>query len=298
MASFEEFLAAPKQRARIVARTPGGANFFDQVLSEIIDAAEENPKIRACEPHSIIRAVCRAVSWGLVIGEGAFLIPRAEKRGEQQRLTAMQGYRGKIELIVRHGVALRVDAFPVYENEAAVDPKTGKAGFEYEQGSSPWIRHQPILDPASRGRLVGAYACATIRWSAPPKLYVMHRTEIDKIRLEYSQKWDKGTLDEHQFYGPKTCVHQLAKQLPMKPKIRALLTDDLDGAEEGQVERMETVAEMDDEQEMEAAVAPGGDGEKRLLGAGPVPEFTSREAREPTGVPFRSTNTRTEYSRL
>lgn len=219
-----------------------------RVRREIINAVHENPKILKCDATSIVRAVSKAVSWNLVIGHTAYLIPRAPRRGETQMLTAMQSYHGKIELLVRHGAARLVDGHPVYKNEH----------YKSALGTNPWIEHYPMtLDPDGRGELVGGYAFAKIT-QTEFKIVEISAKEIDAIRKKYSQQWADGRLEDvAHWYVPKTAIHRLCKQIPMSSDLAQLLTDD-------------------DDIDPEDDVLTIGDRNQRAIGAGAVPEFRAK----------------------
>jgi phage RecT family recombinase len=206
-------MESPEARRAITAMLPEGQT-YERVMREFYLAAAENPDILKCEPASIVRAVSRAVSWDLVIGSTAFLVPRKGK------LCAQQGYRGKIELMVRHRAARMVDAQCVYEKEL----------FRYQQGTSPFVEHHPIMDPQKRGELIGAYAYARLS-AYEVKIIVLSVEEIDDIRRQYSHQWKSGALGDIPWYALKTAIHRLAKQIPMSPKLSKLLTDDDDELE-------------------------------------------------------------------
>jgi recombinational DNA repair protein RecT len=151
---------------------------FSRVVQETYLAAKENPEILECTQESVVRAVAKAVSWDLAIGETVHLVPfnvKVSKQGEQdrweKRLKAMQDYKGKIELIVRAGVARSVSAECVYENEL----------FQLELGSHPFLRHQPSRDVAGRGKMLGAYAVADLGQRHQPVIKYMPAGEIDAI---------------------------------------------------------------------------------------------------------------------
>lgn len=214
-----QLMESDQAKAAITAMLPEGQT-YERVMREFYLAAAENPKILQCEPASIVRAVSRAVSWDLVIGVTAFLVPRKGK------LCAQQGYRGKIELMVRHRAARLIDAQCVYANEQ----------FRYQQGTNPFIEHHPIMDPKQRGELIGAYAYAKLT-AYEVKIVVLATEEIDAIRRKYSLQWNEGALDSIPWYALKTCVHRLAKQIPMSPKLAALMHEDEIEDEEAAPER-------------------------------------------------------------
>lgn len=190
---------------------------YDRVVGEAYLAAGENPDILSCTPASIIRAVARAVSWGLAIGETVHLVPFNQNVGTKQeprwekRLKAIQDYKGKIELVVGCGAAKAIDAQVVYEKEP----------FDYAQGSQPSVRHIPARSEKERGAMLGAYAIAHHGYSRPPHVVYLTVAEVDTIRQKYSKQWKDGPVPP--WYMRKTAVHQLAKMLPKNPRLAGVL---------------------------------------------------------------------------
>jgi recombination protein RecT len=205
---------------------------FDRILSETYLAVQKNPKLESCTPESMLTAVAQCVKWDLAIGEEVYLVPFSVKvkvpngRGGEMdkwedRAQAIRDYKGDIALVIRCGAARYVDAQNVYAKEF----------FEYEQGTNPFVRHRPIMDPSTRGELIGSYAVAKIS-AHDIKVVVMHRQEIDEIRLKHSKSWKEHWVDgkkvqyeleEIRWYGPKTCVHRIVKQLPKSPKLEEVM---------------------------------------------------------------------------
>ncbi len=215
----EEISALTNERARafIEAQISGTGVTFERVMAEALNAVLDNPKLLEANKISLVRAVARIASWGLTIGEKAFLVPF------KGQVKAIRGYMGDAELVINAGGARFIDAFNFYEKEP----------FEHSQGSNPYIKHTP-LSPAVRGKLIGSYAVAIVSQALPPKIKVMYNEEIDAIRLKNSHEWKNGTLDSlpSHFYGPKTCVKQICKLLPTNPRMEKVLKDlDVEEAE-------------------------------------------------------------------
>lgn len=235
-----QLMESEDAKAKIMALLPEGQS-FERVMQEFYLAAADNPDILQCEPASIVRAVSRAVSWDLVIGTTSFLVPRKGK------LCAQQGYRGKIELMVRNRAVRLIDAQAVYANEH----------FRPQYGTNPSIEHTPIMDPKGRGALIGAYAYAKLS-AYEFKIVVISAEEVDEIRQKYSHQWKSGKLDTIPWYALKTAINRLAKQIPMSPKLAKLLADDDEEAD---------ISDMVEE----PLIAPGSREERKILNAGPVP---------------------------
>lgn len=181
------------------------AEDYGRVMGEVTLVAADNPAILKCAPASVIRAVAKAVGWGLTIGETVHLVPFGDK------LTAIQDYKGKIELIVRAAGAKSIDAQVVYEKEF----------FEYESGTNPYIRHKPARNTGDRGALIGAYAVAQHGANRPPTIKWMTIADVDAIRRKYSKQWKNDACPP--WYAMKTAVHQLAKLLPKNPRMASVM---------------------------------------------------------------------------
>lgn len=190
---------------------------YDQIMSEVRLAVSKNPEIALCTPASIITAVAEAVSSGGIIGKDVHLVPfnvnvapKGAPKKWEKRLQSMTDYKFEAKLIVGTGAARAVDAYCVFEHET----------FEYEAGSSPFIRHVPIVDPKVRGRMIAVYAVARLSHSMV-KIHVMSIDEVDVVREKFSRQWNDGPCPP--WYAMKTAIRRLAKLLPSNPKLAALL---------------------------------------------------------------------------
>lgn len=246
-ATFVAFLKDPKVRTAIEAMLPDGVT-YDRVVREVINAAAENPDIVNCEPSSIVRAISKAVTYDLVIGEGVFLVPRKDRANDAQpKLRCQLGYQGKIELMLRYRAAKFIDYHVRYEHEH----------YRCEFGTNGFVEHKPIMDPAKRGKLIGAYAFAKMT-QFDCIIIEMHVDEIDAIRQKFSLQWkvkyegygqNRKTvplpLDEIPWYCEARVVHRLAKKVPKRGKLAEIIAADevddeaLEAVEAGTIARRE-----------------------------------------------------------
>lgn len=202
---------------------------YERIVREIANAAADNNDIFKCSVDSIVRAVTKAISYDLMIGDGVFLVPRKDRSADAKpKLRAQIGYRGKIELMLRYRAAKFIDYHCRYANEH----------YRCEYGSNAFIEHRPIMDPEKRGELVGAYAFAKVtQFDIIP--VEMHRSEIDAIRAKYSQAWKTETvwennqkvvkpiaLDAIPWYCEARVVHRLGKKVPMRGQLASILASD------------------------------------------------------------------------
>lgn len=207
---------ADQARALIEPLAKQSGTTFEVVMSEVYMAIQANPDLAKCTPASLIASVMRIARWGLVISETAHLVPFGA------RCQAVRDYKGSIQLVVQCGAARSIDAHNVYENEIA------EGRFELQQGDAPKVIHRPILDPAKRGKIAGAYAIARLDQYHIRVVY-MDVSEIDAIRKSKSKSWANGSLDKIPWYPRKTVVHQVTKALPKslaRDKALAALDDE------------------------------------------------------------------------
>ena len=215
-AKVSGIMLSEEARQQIIPLLPHGMS-LERVVSEVNRAVVDNPDLLECTPASLIMAVSTVVRWDLVIGETAHLVPfnTKVKGGSgpdrwEKKAKALRDWKGDIELVIKAGAARAVDAQCFYENEP----------FKYEQGTSPFIEHHPIVDGVKRGKMLGAYAWARIN-VASIKIMVMSVEEIDAIRQAKSQSWKAGPVPD--WYARKTLIHQVTKAIPKNPKLAAVL---------------------------------------------------------------------------
>lgn len=175
-----------------------------QVAQLCYVATKKNPKLLECTPESIVQSVCVILSWQLVIGQTAYLVPYGKV------CTPVADYKGLAELMVASGAVLHVFAKCVYVNDA----------FDYHFGLEPMLRHDPESDPKKRGPIRAAYVILTLRGNI--KVFeVMSVEDIEVIRQRHSVQWKSGPLEP--WYAKKTVVRQVAKMVPKSPKLRVAM---------------------------------------------------------------------------
>lgn len=232
--SLRAFLMSDAVRKAIEPMLVEGQK-YERIVREVVNAAAEQPGILECELGSIVRAVSKAVTYDLEIGQGVFLVPRKDKWNDAKaKLRPQIGYKGKIELMLRYRAAKFIDYHCIYENEVL---NQNGGHYRIEFGTNPFIEHKPIRDPAKRGALVGGYAFAQMT-QVHAIIVEMDRSEVDAIRQDFSQQWKtkwEGSgqgrkqvplpLDEIPWYVEARCVHRLSKKVPMRGTLASLIAD-------------------------------------------------------------------------
>lgn len=202
------------------------------------------PGMMKVEPRSFVAACMEAALVGVrldrVLGEG-WIIPRRNNKSGITLAQFQLGYPGAIKLAVR-GSVVKVEARVVFEDEHS------SGDFDWDYGTSPFIKHKPHLGVDPRGRSVfAAYAVATFA-SGETQFEIVDRPELDRTAAA-----SKNPVWRQHFVpmSRKTAVLRLRKYLPNHDEVamRALRMDDLrdQGIEAGfddsiTVEQMEGAA--------------------------------------------------------
>jgi hypothetical protein len=111
-------------------------------------------------------------------------------------------------------------ARPIYANEH----------FKVHQGTKKLIEHHVESSIRLRGELVGGYA-----WAETSRrdlvIVTLDRADIDQIRIDHSEDWADGELDDiARWYVPKTCIHQLRREIGLPDDYIAKYADDFSRA--------------------------------------------------------------------
>jgi phage RecT family recombinase len=194
-------------------------------------AAMDNDKIWFCTPKSIIKTLLLVSELGLPVhghNNGLFFEVRnakTSKQGEparwEQRLGIGFGYNALITLVQQDGVVVRVDTGVVREGDI----------FEYELGSRPFLRHIPSMDykPTSLDDTgpepVAFYAIAELRASAYPKIEIMPRWEVARIRRMHADEKSGAWNNHFAETGRKTPLRRLCKTITTSPRLASALAE-------------------------------------------------------------------------
>jgi recombination protein RecT len=202
-------------------------NFFQgdktralKFMSTVVYSVQKNPALLQCEKSSLFTAFMSCAEYELypsnVSGE-AYVIPYKGKAQFQL------GYKGIITLLYRAGIQ-SISTQIVRKNDT----------FDYEEGLEPRLVHRfgAFATEAERGEPVGVYAIAVVNGE---KLFkVMSKEDVLKFKAlsqaknsEYSP-WNSSSDPELHMWR-KTCIKQLAKNLPMNDSARIAVAKDDEG---------------------------------------------------------------------
>jgi len=155
---------------RILPATIDPGRFQELIVREIAN----EPKLLACHPPSLIRAVVDMARVGLepVLDE-AYLVPFYSSRESRYEATMILGFQGLKTLAFNSGLVVAVDADVVYAGDE----------WSFSKGSpGRHIHHVKQLDPAKRGARLAAWAEVYIRDAQVPIFDVLPLDRIEQAR--------------------------------------------------------------------------------------------------------------------
>lgn len=175
---------------------------LERIAQICVLEARRNPALLECDPVSVVESVQRILTWGLEVGETAYLVPFGNK------CQPVKGYQGLIQLMHDSGHVRSVEAHVVYAGDS----------FEYEYGLEQKLRHVPG-NSKQRGPITHAYCI--VRLPMHHHVFkVMSAEEIDAIRQQYSKQWKKGALPS--WYAMKCAIIHTAKLLPKNSRFAGI----------------------------------------------------------------------------
>ena len=184
------------------AQVLGNTMPVERLMRTVMISVERLPQLLECDRQSIFNAAMSAACLGLevdgVTGQ-AYLIPF---KGKAQLVI---GYKGYVTMAARSGIT--ISGGVVREGDL----------FEYELGSSAFVRHVPKL--GNKGRIVGAYASATAK-DRPAVVSVLDIDELNAVKAKSpGAKRSDSPWNDPSIGFPamceKTAKRRLARSLPL-----------------------------------------------------------------------------------
>jgi len=198
-----------------------------------ISTLNQSPRLKECDPASVLFAIQNCVILGLkpgnVDGLGrCWIIPYKGKAQFQL------GYRGMIELARRSGEIKSIACDAVYTGDV----------FSYQLGTCPQINHVPALGvPHTKVTLEYVYMVAEY-FSGMRRIQVVDKAEIEQSRRR-SRAGDEGPwVTDYIAMALKTAIRRAEPWLPLsEADRRALIVMDYDGPETGTVAVIEATGD-------------------------------------------------------
>jgi recombination protein RecT len=195
------------------AQVLGNTMPVERLMRTVMISVERLPLLLTCDRQSIFNAAMSAACLGLevdgVTGQ-AYLIPF---KGKAQLVI---GYKGFNTLAARSGIT--ITGAIVREGDV----------FEYELGSSAFVRHKPKL--GNNGLIIGAWACASAT-GRPPVVSVMSIDEINAVKgkspgaARRDSPWNDTAIG-FPAMAEKTVKRRLARSMPLNVMQMAARLDE------------------------------------------------------------------------
>lgn len=173
-----------------------------------VSTVQASPGLAKCTPASIVRGIVRAAEYGLaldgVLGH-AYLVPYKIKGVDTAQFQI--GYRGLVELMYRTGFWASINANVVREGDF----------FDYEDGTSPFIKHKRAL--GGRGKLIATYAVAHPDQGGVPTFKILDEEQVLTHRAAskaYAYKPAESIWEMHpETAWQKSALRELSKSVAM-----------------------------------------------------------------------------------
>lgn len=206
-----QFLALLEASKGEIARVVPEHVKADRVVRVARTAWQMDPKLRQCEPTTIIGAVMKACELGLEPGGAlrhAYLVPY---KGECQLIL---GYAGLLDLARRTGQYKAIGTQVVHEEDAFTLRYTPEVVFD----------HQPCLT-GERGKETHAYAWAKLT-SDELAFEVMTREEIEAIRRRAPSANSPAWRDFWGEMARKVVLKRFLKRMPLAVEFADVIDRD------------------------------------------------------------------------
>lgn len=187
----------------------------ERFIEQVARACIRNPMLLDCTKASLFMSAANAASLGLeidgVLGH-AYLVPYRNKGTLEAVL--VPGYLGLKELAYRSGMIASI----VYGEVHAGDE------FEYEKGTSPFIKHKPT-DSSANGSVSHVYAI--VKTTTGGTLFeVMSWSQVEAHRNKFAKGLDRkeSTWNTNPIQmALKTVLRKALKLAPLSPELQKMM---------------------------------------------------------------------------
>ncbi len=204
------------KREQILDLFAGDEAIVDRMRTLTLHALSEPKlleKLRQADPLSVLDAIRQSAALGLMpipaLAEGYF-VPYWNSDKRKFDLQFQPGYQGIAKLVLNSGRVLDVDAGVAYANDI----------FEYEEGSSPFVRHVRALK--DRGERIATYAVARLPGGIA-KVRVLDVATIEQHRKASKAAGSGPWVEWYDAMAMKTALRDLCKYLPKSATLEKAL---------------------------------------------------------------------------
>jgi recombination protein RecT len=183
----------------------------ERMIRIVLTQVSMNPKIAECSRESVFGALMQASQLGLEVGVNgqAYLIPY------KNQCQFIPGWRGLADLLARSEKATaRTNA--VYEGDE----------FEYELGTSAYIKHRPGENYGDESKITHVYAIGRL-FNAPENDAIMEVWTAARVRkhlAKYNKVGSSHYANRHfEMYARKVVYLQVLKYLPLSVQLQSAI---------------------------------------------------------------------------
>lgn len=170
------------------------------------------PDLATCSRPSLLGALLDCARLGLApCTEQASLVPF------KGQVTLIVGYEGYVQLMYRSGQIEQVVAELVYEADE----------WEYTLGDGGRFFHRPNILAENRGKVLFAYAYATLVGGGRTRIALVLRKEAERLQREYGRgKTSSPWNTNFDAMWLKTALRRVQKFAPKSPELRRAVSVD------------------------------------------------------------------------
>ena len=189
-----------------------------EFLIKVTNAIRKNPELLRCSSQSLFGSILYFAEIGLPFNtpEGYGYISAEFVNGNYEAVPII-GYRGLIEIAYRNPKVKSIRIQAVYSEDF----------FEYEYGTSEFIKHRPNYISQNNKKLVAVYAIAKLE-GIEPMFVVVHKQQLDELKKLNKSNDHYKKFDVFNIMESKVAIKLLFKTLPKTDNETLLRVLDLD----------------------------------------------------------------------
>lgn len=189
-----------------------------EFLIKVSNAIRKNPELLRCSSQSLFGSILYFAEIGLPFNtpEGYGYISAEFVNGNYEAVPII-GYRGLIEIAYRNPKVKSIRIQAVYSEDF----------FEYEYGTTEFIKHRPNYIAQNNSKLIAVYAIAKIE-GIDPMFVVVHKQQLDELKKLNKSNDQYKKFDVFNIMESKVAIKLLFKTLPKKDNENLLKVLDLD----------------------------------------------------------------------
>lgn len=182
----------------------------DKMASIAMMAFNRNPKLKECDPVTVLGAVIQAAQLGLepdMLGR-SYLVPYNNKRAKRVECQFIPGWKGLIDLVHRSKAGSATTG-AVFEGDE----------FDFQLGTDPKVRHKPQGEDDPK-KITHVYAIGKIQGWEFPIIEVWPISKVIKHRNKYNKVGNNHYSFTHfEMYARKVVLLQVLKYMPLSTEL-------------------------------------------------------------------------------